>query len=75
MILGDIELGCFLGVAITLVLVGSVKTITESVMVSKTNLTSNQIFKAGPLYYQCAERTRQEYLQDQLKLEGKIKKN
>ena len=35
MILGDIELGCFLGVAITLVLVGSVKTITESVWFPK----------------------------------------
>ena len=69
--LEDVGLGAMVGMILTFLLLGAVKSITNSTLVSETNLTSNQVFKTNSKFYQCSEKSRHDYLQDQLKLEQK----
>ena len=69
--LEDFGLAAMAGAVLAVILLGAVKAITGFEIVSETNLTSNQVFKTKTKFYQCSEKSRHDYLQDQLKLEQK----
>ena len=69
--LEDFGLAAFLGAVAMGIFLGAVKHFSGTINVSETNLTSNQVFKTNSKFYQCSEKSRHDYLQDQLKLEQK----